>query len=64
MRSSSLYRLSVEEFEREYLSKELQRNHWNRAKTARDLGMAYRTLYYKIERLKLAPPPSEFAETA
>jgi DNA-binding NtrC family response regulator len=54
----------MEGFEREYLLKELERCHWNRARTARELGLDYRTLRYKIERLQLAPPPSEFAEPA
>jgi DNA-binding NtrC family response regulator len=44
------------EFEREYILKELERNRWNRKKTASDLGLSYRTILNKIEQFKLTPP--------
>ena len=49
----------MEQFERGYLLKELQRHGWNRAQTARDLGIGYRTINYKIERLGLVAPDKE-----
>lgn len=49
----------MEEFERGYLLKELQRHGWNRAQTARELGICYRSLNYKIERLGLIAPDKE-----
>jgi DNA-binding NtrC family response regulator len=63
MRRTSLYRKSVEDFERRYLNSELERHAWNRAQTARDLGLNYRTINYKIERLQLTPPDKEFPES-
>lgn len=64
MKRPSLFRQDIESYERRYLLAALELHSWNRAQTARDLGIAYRTLHYKIERLNLAPPPSEFAESA
>jgi DNA-binding NtrC family response regulator len=61
---TSLFHLTMEEFERQYISGELERNGWNRTQTARDLGLSYRGLLYKIEKLQLVPPAQEFAETA
>lgn len=58
----SPYRRSVEEFERRYLLGELERNGWNRTRTARDLGLSYRALLYKIERFQLIAPDKEIAE--
>lgn len=49
----------MDELERRYLLAELNRHSWNRAQTARDLGLAYRTLLYKIERLGLTAPDRE-----
>jgi DNA-binding NtrC family response regulator len=61
---NSLFHLTMKEFERQYISGELERNGWNRTQTARGLGLSYRALLYKIERLQLVPPAEEFAETA
>jgi len=55
MARSSLFRLAVQEFERRYLLIELERNGWNRSQTARELGLSYRTLLYKIDQLQLSP---------
>lgn len=52
----SLYHLVRDEFERRYLTKELIEHGWNRTSTARDLGLTYRALRYKIESLGLHPP--------
>lgn len=59
MRSPSLFALNMQEFERRYLLAELRRYGWNRTRTARELGLAYRTLLYKIAKLHLAPPRDE-----
>jgi transcriptional regulator with AAA-type ATPase domain len=40
------------------------RNHWNRAKTARDLGLSYHTLLNKIERHRLTPPHLDCEEVS
>lgn len=64
MRSSSLFRQDMESYERRYLLAALELHSWNRAQTARDLGMSYRTIHYKIERFQLAPPEKEFPEVA
>jgi two-component system, NtrC family, response regulator AtoC len=61
VKATSLLRSAVDEFERRYLLQELLRNRWNRAKTARDLGISYRTLLYKIERFRLAAPDADAA---
>jgi DNA-binding NtrC family response regulator len=44
-----LFHQVVREFERRYLLVELHRNNWNRAETARELGLPYRTLLKKLE---------------
>jgi DNA-binding NtrC family response regulator len=46
----------MEQMERYFLEQKLAERKWNRKKTARDLGICYRTLLYKIARLKLRPP--------
>ena len=59
MPRTSLYHLAVQEFQRRYLLSELTRNNWNRFKTARDLGLSYRALLYKISQLNLRPRTEE-----
>lgn len=59
MTRPSLLRQSLEDFERRFLQDELERHGWNRAGTARDLGICYRALLYKIDRLGLTPPAKE-----
>jgi DNA-binding NtrC family response regulator len=57
MKRSSLLRKTLEEFERGFLQAELDRRAWNRTRAARELGISYRALLYKIKRLDLVPPP-------
>lgn len=59
MKPRALFYRVLEEFERNYLANELIRNSWNRAKTARELGLSYRTLLYKIERFEIVPPAAD-----
>lgn len=59
---TSLFALNVQEFERRYLRTELERHGWNRTRTARELGLSYRGLLYKIEKLHLDPPDRDEAE--
>lgn len=61
---ASFLQQSVDDFERNYIQRELERNHWNRSQTARDLGISYRGLLYKIDRFHLAPAPTEFSEAS
>lgn len=56
MKPLALFYRVRNEFEREYILKELERNRWNRKKTASDLGLSYRTILNKIEQFKLTPP--------
>src|SRR5260370_10180966 len=37
--------------EREMILKELERTHWNRKKTARELQISYKALLYKLKQL-------------
>ena len=62
MKRPSLFRQDIESYERRYLLAALELHSWNRAQTARDLGIAYRTLHYKIERFRLIAPDREFSE--
>lgn len=59
----SLLSECVDDFERKFILAELLRNAWNRAKTARELGISYRGLLYKIERFGLQPPAQATEET-
>lgn len=59
MNRTSLLRRAIADFERDYVERELEHNHWNRAKTARDLGLTYRALQYKIKRLGLVSPEKQ-----
>ena len=56
MPRTSLLSLALDEFERRFILNELISHRWNRKQTARDLGISYRGLLYKIERLDLRPP--------
>jgi len=64
MARSSLFRLVVQEFERRYLLIELRRNGWNRAQTARELGISYRGLLSKITLFQLSPSAPESGDPA
>jgi transcriptional regulator with PAS, ATPase and Fis domain len=46
-------REAVEAFEKEFISKVLEQNHWHRAKSAAMLGIPPRTLHRKIKKLRL-----------
>lgn len=56
MNSESLYRTELKKFERQLISAALESHQWNRAQTARYLGMSYRGLLYRIEKLGLFSP--------
>ncbi len=47
---SSLREL-VEDFERKIIVETLKRNGWNKVRTAKELGLSVRALYYKMEKL-------------
>lgn len=64
MNRRSIFRLTLEKFERDYLKRELERHAWNRTATARDLEISYRTLFNKINRFHLNPPAVRFPESA
>jgi len=55
MAATSLFRLVCKEFERRYLLAELRQHGWNRQRTARDLGISSRSLYYKLAQHGLRP---------
>lgn len=63
MSRTSLFHLSVQEFERRYLLSELKKHGWNRTQTARELGLSYRALRYKIIRLAIPAPDKENYES-
>ncbi|PAV29118.1 sigma-54-dependent Fis family transcriptional regulator [Virgibacillus profundi] len=44
---------AVEQYEKEYISNVYKKNNFNKTKTAKDLKVSIRNLYYKIEKYKL-----------
>jgi DNA-binding NtrC family response regulator len=44
------------EAERNAIASTLEKTHWNRKAAARELGISYRGLLYKIQDYQLAPP--------
>jgi len=46
-------RSNVAQLERRMVAEALERNRWNKARTARDLGLSYPTLLSKIRGFKL-----------
>ena len=62
MSRTSLFAENMRELERRYLLSELRRHAWNRTQTARELGLSYRGLLYKISRLGLVPPDKQECE--
>ena len=48
---------SLPEAERAFLLSVLERNRWNRAATARELAIHKTTLWRKMKRLEIVPPP-------
>jgi two-component system response regulator HydG len=51
--SSRSLRSNVAQLERRMVAEALERNRWNKARTARDLGLSYPTLLAKIRSFKL-----------
>ena len=49
--------LSLKEAEKRTIQKALERNHWKRVATARELGIDRNTLRRKIKRLGIVQPP-------
>ncbi|MGM0627592.1 MAG: helix-turn-helix domain-containing protein, partial [Candidatus Fermentibacterota bacterium] len=49
----------LERLEASYLMNALRRNGWNRARTARELGIHKTTLYRKMKRYGIRPPDSD-----
>lgn len=47
------------ESEKAYILKLLEKNNWNKSKTARDLNMTYRGLHKKMQRMGIQIPKSE-----
>ncbi len=52
-RNGLTLRSNVSELERRMIAQALERNHWNRARTARELGMSYPTLLGRIRSLRI-----------
>jgi len=46
-------RAVLDSFEREYILEMLEKNQWNKVKTARMLAIPHRTLYRKLNKHKL-----------
>lgn len=59
MSRTSLLAAAVQEFERQFILTELKRRAWNRVQTARELGLTYRGLRYKLARLGIRPPAKD-----
>lgn len=53
------YKDSIAEYERDYFSYHLERNHWQVSKTAREIGIERSTLYKKIKQLGICPAENE-----
>ncbi|MFC2171416.1 sigma-54 interaction domain-containing protein [Acidobacteriota bacterium] len=47
----------VDQYEKSLILSALQKNRWNRLKTALELGMHKTTLYRKIKKFNILPPP-------
>ena len=54
---SRVLKNNVAQLERQMISEALERNRWNKARTARDLGLSYPTLLAKIRQFKLDRSP-------
>ena len=55
---SRTLRTNVAQLERKMIAEALERNRWNKARTARDLGLSYPTLLAKIRAFRLDRTPS------
>ncbi len=53
----------VEAYERRYVEAALQRTGWNMAKAAKLLGLTYRSMRYKVKKLRLNPRAPVAAES-
>jgi transcriptional regulator with PAS, ATPase and Fis domain len=49
---------SLESLEAAFITETLRKNNWNRAKTAAELGIHKTTLWRKLRKLGIEPPPS------
>lgn len=45
--------LAVERYERSYIAKIFEKNNFNKTKTAKELKISIRSLYYKLEKHQL-----------
>lgn len=54
----SLLWKALAEFEALFLFDALNRRDWNKTKTAKELGISYRSLYGKIKRFNVTPARS------
>jgi transcriptional regulator with GAF, ATPase, and Fis domain/tetratricopeptide (TPR) repeat protein len=52
-RAAKSLRSNISELERRMISEALERNHWNKARAARELGLSYPTMLAKIRTLEL-----------
>ena len=57
--NEGLLRDAMGHFEREYILKQLERNHWNRSKVASKLGIDRRTLFKKMRSYGVFKPQNE-----
>ena len=57
--NEGLLRDAMGHFEREYILKQLERNHWNRSKVASELGIDRRTLFKKMRSYGVFKPQNE-----
>ena len=53
-----LSKSTKERAEREMIIQALEKANWNKAKVARQLGIDYKTLYYKIKNYAIKKPKS------
>jgi PAS domain S-box-containing protein len=44
---------AVDKFEKRFIEKILEKNDWNREKTAKELGVSIRNLYYKLKKYEI-----------
>ena len=58
----ALLRTVKGETERSAIATKLEKTHWNRRAAARELGISYRGLLYKIQQYQLLPPPIDPAQ--
>ena len=54
--AAAALRSNVSELERRMIAEALERNRWNKARVARELGLSYPTLLSKIRTSRSSPP--------